>query len=70
MATSRNDVCKILATSGLILLDAMVMHEVLARKYSDIRTLSAVRNSNNIKSVFKDEWRKILDKNYEPIFSI
>ena len=70
MSVNKSDAYKILATAGLILLDAMIMHEVLARKYSSIRTLSAIRNSANIKRALKDEWEKILDINYEPVFSL
>ena len=70
MSVKRSDAYKILATAGLILLDAMIMHEVLARKYSSIRTLSAIRNSVNIKRALKDEWEKILNINYEPVFSL
>lgn len=70
MTTNQSDVYKILATAGLILLDAMIMHEILARKYSNVRTLSAIRSSFNVKRALEDEWRKVLRIDYEPVFSI
>jgi len=66
----RKDERKILATSAILLTDAMVFQEVLARKDSEIETLSSVRGKQNLKRSFEDAWTKILKKNYQPIFKI
>ena len=65
----RNDSLKILATSALLLLDAMVFQEVLARRLK-VDTLSAIRSKTNVKKSLEDNWRAILKVNYEPIFEI
>ncbi|RLG45513.1 MAG: hypothetical protein DRN92_06725 [Thermoproteota archaeon] len=56
------DIRKILATSGLLLVDAMVFHEVLARSYDEIRTLSSIRSKPNIKKELEDSWKKNTQK--------
>ena len=61
---------KILATSAILLTDAMVFQEVLAREDASIETLSSIRCEQNIKRKLEDVWEKILEKNYQPIFKI
>ena len=65
----KSDTLKILATSGLLLVDAMVFQEILARKL-DVDTLSIVKSKQNVKKALEENWEKILKKNYEPIFEI
>lgn len=67
---SKEDEQKILATSAILLIDAMVFQEVLARKDPTIETLSSIKYKSNIKKSFEDAWAEILKKNYQPIFKI
>lgn len=67
---SKGDKQKILATSAILLIDAMVFQEVLARKDPEIETISSIRGKQNIKKGFEDAWTEILKKNYHPIFKI
>jgi len=67
----RTDSRKTLATAGLLLLDAMIFQEVVARAHGEIPPLGTIRNSNNLKREFEDAWRKIVSEvNYAPVFSI
>jgi type I restriction-modification system DNA methylase subunit len=66
----RGEQQKILATSAILLIDAMVFQEVLARKDPQIDTLSSIRGKQNIKKSLEDVWSEILKKNYQPIFKI
>ena len=61
---------KVLATAGLILIDAMIFHEVLANQKDDIRPLGQIRAESNVKKTLEDEWTIILKVNYEPIFEL
>jgi type I restriction-modification system DNA methylase subunit len=61
---------KVLATAGLILTDAMIFHEVLANLKAEIETLSQIKAQSNIKKAFEDEWIKILEIDYEPVFEL
>jgi hypothetical protein len=67
---NKKDEQKILATSAILLIDAMVFQEVLARKDPAIETLSSIRYKQNTKKSFEDVWTEILKKNYQPIFKI
>lgn len=67
---NKSDEHKILATSAILLIDAMVFQEVLARKEPSIETLSSIRLKQNVKKRFEDVWIEILKKNYQPIFKI
>jgi len=67
---SLKDEHKILATSAILLMDAMVFQEVLARRDPSIETLSSIRLKQNIKKSLEDAWNEILKKNYQPIFAI
>ena len=66
----RSDDLKILATSALLLIDAMVLHEVLTRRLEKIDTLSTIRSKTNVKKSLEDNWRLILKEDYEPVFEI
>jgi hypothetical protein len=59
---NKEDEQKILATSAILLIDAMVFQEVLARKDSTIETLSSIKYKSNIKKSFEDAWTEILKK--------
>lgn len=67
---NKGDEQKILATSAILLIDAMVFQEVLGRKDPEIETLSSIRGKQNIKKGFEDAWTEILKKNYQPMFKI
>lgn len=60
---------KILSTAALLLVDAMLFHEILASTIR-IPTLSQIYDSANIKMDLKKAWLGILEKNYEPIFDL
>ncbi len=64
------DKLKILATSALLLMDAMIFQEILAREDSHIRSLSSIRSCENIKGELEDTWSYVLKNDYEPIFKI
>ena len=64
------DEMKILATSGLLLVDSLVFHELLSRTDPEIRTIASIRMDSNVKRSLEDEWKKILKKNYAPIFEV
>ncbi|MGB9756419.1 MAG: hypothetical protein ACPLVJ_01380 [Candidatus Bathyarchaeales archaeon] len=59
---NKEDEQKILATSAILLVDAMVFQEVLARKDPTIETLSSIKYKLNIKKSFEDVWSEILKK--------
>lgn len=65
----KTDISKILATAGLLIVDALVFHEILSKKMK-IETLAKIRASRNIKKALEDSWETILQKDYEPIFQI
>ena len=65
-----SNIRKILSTAGLLLVDAMVFQEVLARFDDRIRTLAKIRSFPNLKRALEKEWEKILEINYQPIFRI
>ena len=64
----RNAVNRIAA---LILVNAMIFQEVLAKKERRVRPLSTFRNREDIVTALSDQWQFILDKiNYYPIFHV
>ncbi|MCD6513306.1 MAG: hypothetical protein J7L07_00105 [Candidatus Odinarchaeota archaeon] len=67
---NKRDKQKIIATSAILLMDAMIFQEVLARREPKIKTLSSIRVQANIKMGLEDAWSEILEKNYHPIFWI
>jgi len=66
----REDNLKVLATAGLILADTMIFHEVLAKTNPKIKTLAQIKPASNIKKTLEDEWTKILDIDYVPVFRL
>jgi hypothetical protein len=67
---AREDNLKVLATAGLILADTMIFHEVLAKTNPKIKTLAQIKPASNTKKALEDEWTKILDINYVPVFRL
>ena len=69
--SGKEDVHKIVSTAGLLLIDAMVFHEIIASFHKEVPTLSMLISSSNIKKEFERSWRYIIDKiNYEPVLEI
>jgi len=70
-AQNRDEKRKILATAGLLLLDAMVFQEVLSKSHTKIPTLSQVRGKNDPKRELEQAWRYIVEKiDYAPVFKV
>ncbi|MEM1587364.1 MAG: N-6 DNA methylase [Candidatus Bathyarchaeia archaeon] len=68
---AREEAHKIVSTAGLLLIDAMVFHEVIASFHKDIPTLSTLMSSQNLKRELEDSWRYIIQRiNYEPVLEI
>lgn len=70
MTQATRDDLKVLATAGLILVDAMIFHEVLARFRSEAPTLGSIRGDQNLKRQLEDAWTAILNIDYEPVFAL
>jgi len=69
--SSREDVHKLISTAGLLLVDAMVFHEIIAAFHKDIPTLSTLISSANLKKELENSWRYIIDNiDYEPVLEI
>ena len=66
----KEDNLKVLATAGLILTDTMIFHEVIAKTYPEIKTLSQIKPLSNVKKALEDEWSKVLDIDYIPVFKL
>ncbi len=65
----KNDEIKLLKTAAILLTDAMVFQEVLARS-GLAPTLASIRRQRNVKRALENVWDKILKVNYQPIFQI
>ena len=69
--SSKEDVHKLVSTAGLLLVDAMVFHEIIAAFHKDIPTLSTLTSSANLKKDLESSWRYIIQNiNYEPVLEI
>lgn len=69
--SGRNDCQKIISTAGLLLIDALVFHEVIAREHSEIRTLSQIQSSGSVKREIEETWQYVVDQiDYVPVFHI
>lgn len=64
------DKLKILATSAILVMDAMIFQEVLAKKNAAIIPLPYIRSCENVKKELEDSWNHIFKDTYEPIFEI
>ena len=69
--SSKEDVHKLVSTAGLLLVDAMVFHEIIASLHKGVPTLSMMMASKNLKRSLEDAWQYIIDNiNYEPVLEI
>jgi len=68
---SKEDVHKLVSTAGLLLVDAMVFHEIIAAFHKEIPTLSTLISSANLKRELENSWQYIIENiNYEPVLEI
>lgn len=67
---AKEEAHKIVSTAGLLLIDAMVFHEVMASFHKGI-PLSTLISSQNLKRELEESWRHIIQRiNYEPVLEI
>jgi len=67
----KDDVHKLVSTAGLLLVDAMVFHEIIAASHKEVPTLSTLMSSPNMKKDFENSWRYIIKNiDYEPVLEI
>jgi len=70
-AKKQQESAKILATAGLILTDAMILQEVLARSNGRVKALSAIKESASVKRALEEEWERILEEvEHGPVFRL
>ena len=68
---SKEDTQKLISTAGLLLVDAMVFHEIIAATHKEVPTLSTLMTSANFKKELENSWQYIIDNiNYEPVLDI
>jgi type I restriction-modification system DNA methylase subunit len=68
---SKEDVHKLVSTAGLLLVDAMVFHEIIAALHKEIPTLSTLIASANLKKELENSWQYIIENiDYEPVLEI
>jgi type I restriction-modification system DNA methylase subunit len=68
---NKEDVHKLVSTAGLLLVDAMVFHEIIAASHKEVPTLSTLMASANLKKELENSWQYIIEKiNYEPVLEI
>lgn len=69
--SSKEDVQKLISTAGLLLIDAMVFHEIIAASHKRVPTLSTLMTSSNLKKELENAWQYIIDNiDYEPVLDI
>jgi len=69
--STKEETHRIVSTAGLLLIDAMVFHEVVASFHRDVPTLSTLLSSQNIKKELENAWQYIIQRiNYEPVLEI
>lgn len=62
---------KLVSTAGLLLIDAMVFHEIIAASHKEVPTLSTLMESANLKKELENSWQYIISNiNYEPVLDI
>lgn len=65
------DAQKLVSTAGLLLVDALVFHEIIAASHKNVPTLSTVMSSQNIKKELETSWNYIIHNiDYEPVLEI
>jgi len=68
---SKEDTHKLISTAGLLLVDAMVFHEIIASSHKEVPTLSTLMTSANLKKELENSWQYIIDNiDYEPVLDI
>lgn len=68
---SKEDTQKLISTAGLLLVDAMVFHEIIAASHKEVPTLSTLLTSANLKKELENSWQYIIDNiDYEPVLDI
>ncbi len=68
---SKEDVHKLVSTAGLLLVDAMVFHEIIAASHKEVSTLSSLMASANLKKELENSWHYVIENiNYEPVLEI
>jgi len=68
---SKEDTHKLISTAGLLLIDAMVFHEIIAASHRKVPTLSTLMTSANLKKELETSWQYIIDNiDYEPVLEI
>ena len=69
--TNKEDVHKLVSTAGLLLVDAMVFHEIIAASHKEVPTLSTLAVSANLKKELEKSWQYIIQNiDYEPVLDI
>jgi len=67
----KEDTQKLISTAGLLLVDAMVFHEIIAASHKEVPTLSTLMASANLKKELENSWQYIIDNiDYEPVLDI
>jgi len=68
---SKEDTQKLISTAGLLLVDAMVFHEIIASSHKEVPTLSSLMASANLKKELENSWQYIIEKiDYESVLDI
>lgn len=68
---NKEDAHKLVSTAGLLLVDAMVFHEIIAASHKEVPTLSMLMASANLKKELENSWQYIIENiNYEPVLEI
>jgi len=68
---SKEESQKLVSTAGLLLIDALVFHEIIAASHKEVPTLSTLMASANLKKELENSWQYIINSiNYEPVLDI
>jgi len=65
------DAQKLVSTAGLLLVDALVFHEIIAASHEKVPTLSTLTSAKNLKKELETSWQYIIHNiDYEPVLDI
>jgi type I restriction-modification system DNA methylase subunit len=65
---NKDEAQKLLSTAGLLLIDALVVHEVIAASHPKVPTLSKLLMSQNLKKDLEAAWQYVIRNiDYEPV---
>jgi type I restriction-modification system DNA methylase subunit len=65
------DAQKLVSTAGLLLVDALVFHEIIAASHKNVPTLSTIMSAQNVKKELETSWQYIIHNiDYEPVLDI